>query len=214
MKRRNFLIAAGLAPCAWLESARAAQSDTDLVRAIAQRLTQGAGLRARFTQKRTMAALNAPQTSRGDVLIARDFGVIWRIAEPYRAAYVIGAQGVTELDPNDMHVLPSGKRTRAASGATQASAMARALASGDLSALYAQFDVRASGSPERWSLLLVPDQPQLRQVISSVRLEGGALLKSLSLNASNGDVTLIEFFDAVPFERLSDSDRAVFEARR
>ncbi|KND61945.1 putative transmembrane protein [Candidatus Burkholderia verschuerenii] len=213
MNRRAFVIALGLAPSAWRRLARATPSDADLVRAIVQRLSQGAGLRARFTQKPTVAALNAPLTSRGDLLVARDLGVVWRVTEPFRSVYVVGAQGVTELDPTDMRVRRSPRGTRAAAGATQASAMARALANGDLSSLYAQFEVRTSGSPDRWSMLLVPDQPQLKQVIGSVRLEGGAVLKSLCLNSPNGDVTLIELVDVSPFERLSDSDRAWFEAR-
>jgi hypothetical protein len=209
MKRRVFL-ASGLALCAPFAHALAAMTSDELVRVIAARIAQGEGVRARFMQTRTLAATSAPSISRGRVIVARDVGIVWSVSEPYQATYVIGKQGIVELDASGARIASR----RGGAGAAQESAMARALASGDLSMLYAQFEVHASGTPQAWRLLLEPSQPQIAQAIRSVRLEGGAQLQRLQVVARNGDATLIELTGSMPLGPLSDAERALFEVSR
>jgi Outer membrane lipoprotein carrier protein LolA-like len=168
-------------------AARSASADANLVAQIAQRLAGKSGVRAQFRQIQTLAALKAPLISTGSLLFVRERGVIWRVDTPYRATYVIGDGGVAEIDAN-------GRRgAQRVGGAAQASRIMRAILGGDLSALYSQFDVAASGTPAQWCLQLTPNQPQLAQALKGLRMEGGALLQTLTITAANGDTTHIDF---------------------
>lgn len=84
---------------------------------------------------------------------------------------------------------------------------------GDLSALYAQFDVEASGTRERWRMVLRPNQPQLAQAIRTLEMSGGAYLGRLDMTFANGNVTTLEFMRSTPVDALSAAERAWLEAR-
>ena len=166
-----------------------ATADAGLVARIAGQLASYRGVRAHFRQTQTLAALSAPLVSTGTLIFVRERGVIWRIDTPSHVTYVIGDKSVTKIDA-------SGHRsTTGAShgGMAQVTRMMRAMLSGDLSALYSQFDVAVSGAPARWQMLLTPNQPQLAQFVKSLRMDGGAFLQTLEIDAANGDTTRIEF---------------------
>ncbi len=186
-----------------------ADADAALVARIAGQLAAKGSVRAQFSQTQTLAALSAPLVSTGALVFARDRGVIWRTDTPYRVTYVIGDAGVAKLDA-------SGRRsTRGAprGGIAQVSQMMRAMLGGDLSALYSQFDVTAEGTPARWRLLLMPNQPQLAQALKSLRMEGGAFLQTLEMTAANGDTTRIDFSNSERIDALSPAELALFGVR-
>jgi outer membrane lipoprotein-sorting protein len=214
MNRRDFLLLAGFTSCALVARARAATSDDQLVRSIAATISRSDGVRARFTQTRTLAAMKTPVVSRGDVIVAPERGIIWRVAEPYRATYVIGEQGIVQWDA-DASGAQTARHEHGASQAAsaQAAAMMRSLAGGDLSLLYAQFRVEASGTPAQWTLQLTPAQPQLAQAIRDIRIEGAEHVQRLQLTTAHGDTTVIAFTGSTRLGRLSDEERAMFEMR-
>jgi hypothetical protein len=95
----------------------------------------------------------------------------------------------------------------------QVAQMMRAMLSGDLSALYSQFDVAVSGAPARWQLLLTPNQPQLAQFVKALRMKGGAFLQTLEIDAANGDTTRIEFSGSEGIDSRAPDERDLFGAR-
>jgi outer membrane lipoprotein-sorting protein len=187
-----------------------AQSDAQLVAQIAARLGAAKAVSARFTQTQTLAAMKAPLVSHGSLVFARDQGVIWRIDDPYRATYVISDAGVVEVNGAGQR---AGRAARAPAGAAQVSKMMGAMLGGDLSPLYSQFDVKASGTPAHWTIMLKPDQPQLAQAVKGLRMEGGAYLDSLQLTTAGGDVTRMEFSNSTPLDTLPGAERALFGVR-
>lgn len=190
------------------QPASSAAAQAGLVARIAAQLAGKPGVRAQFRQTQTLAALSAPLVSTGTLVFVRERGVIWRTETPYRVTYVIGDKGVTKIDA-------SGSRaTHGAShgGVAQVSQMMRAMLGGDLSALYSQFDVAASGTPARWRLSLTPNQPQLAQALKSLRMEGGAFLSTLEITAANGDTTRIDFSNSEGIDTLSTAEQALFGA--
>lgn len=187
----------------------AASDDARLVAQITARLAGKPGVRAQFRQTQTLAALKAPLVSTGSLLFMRERGVIWRIDTPYRTTYVIGDSGVTQIDASGERRERAGPR---AGGMAQMSRMMRAMLGGDLSALYSQFDVTASGTPAQWRMRLTPNQPQLAQALKELRMEGGAFLQTLSITAANGDSTRIEFADSVAVDVPSPAERALLGA--
>jgi Outer membrane lipoprotein carrier protein LolA-like len=190
-------------------AARSASADANLVAQIAQRLAGKSGVRAQFRQIQTLAALKAPLISTGSLLFVHERGVIWRVDTPYRATYVIGDGGVAEIDADGRRVARGAQR---AGGVAQVSRIMRAILGGDLSALYSQFDVAASGTPAQWCLQLTPNQPQLAQALKGLRMEGGALLQTLTITAANGDTTHIDFSGSELVDAPTAAERDSFGA--
>jgi outer membrane lipoprotein-sorting protein len=180
-----------------------------LVSDVAARLARVGTIRADFTQTQTLAAMKQPLVSTGSLLFDRTSGVVWRIDTPYKATYVITDGGVREVGA-DGKIVRAGGSGR---GVAQVSRMMRDMLGGDLSALYAQFDVDASGTPDRWRMTLRPNQPQLAQAIRVLQMSGGTNLKTLSMTFANGNVTKLEFAGSTPVDALAPAERAWLEAR-
>ncbi|MFK4441138.1 outer membrane lipoprotein-sorting protein [Caballeronia udeis] len=188
----------------------ASASNTGLVSQIAGHLAQVKGVRAQFTQTQTLSAMKQPLVSTGSLVFFRERGVIWRIDTPYKATYVITDTGVSEVNVN-------GQRTSSSSdngvrGVAQVSRMMREMLGGDLSALYAQFDVRADGTPAQWRMQLTPNQPQLAQSIKGLEMSGGDYLQALRITLANGDVTRIDFANSAAIGDLPPADRTLLGA--
>ena len=185
-------------------------SDTSLVSQIAGHLAQAKGVRAQFTQTQTLSAMKQPLVSTGSLVFFRERGVIWQIDTPYKATYVITDTGVSEVNANGQRLTTnSGSGVR---GVVQVSRMMRAMLGGDLSALYAQFDVHADGTPAQWRMQLTPNQPQLAQSIKGLEMSGGDYLQALRITLANGDVTRIDFANSAAVSELPPADRTLFGA--
>jgi outer membrane lipoprotein-sorting protein len=188
----------------------ASASDTGLVSQIATHLAQAKGVRAQFTQTQTLSAMKQPLVSTGSLVFFRERGVIWQIDTPYKATYVITDTGVSEVNANSQRM--NSKSSDGVRGVAQVSRMMRAMLGGDLSALYAQFDVHADGTPAQWRMQLTPNQPQLAQSIKGLEMSGGDYLQALRITLANGDVTRIDFANSAAVSELPPADRTLFGA--
>ena len=188
----------------------ASASDTGLVSQIATHLSQAKGVRAQFTQTQTLSAMKQPLVSTGSLVFFRERGVIWQIDTPYKATYVITDTGVSEVNANGQRT--NSKSSDGVRGVAQVSRMMRAMLGGDLSALYAQFDVHADGTPAQWRMQLTPNQPQLAQSIKGLEMSGGDYLQALRITLANGDVTRIDFANSAAVSELPPADRTLFGA--
>jgi hypothetical protein len=198
------------APAAPLASSASAATarDAGLVSQIMARLAQPKGIRAHFTQTRTLAAMRGPLVSNGSLLFFRDRGVIWQIDTPYKKTWVMGDSGIVEVDAAG-HRIASGA-AQGARGAAEVAKMMRAMLGGDLSALYSQFDVEARGTTSRWQMRLVPRQPQLAQAVIELELSGGDFLQRLHISLANGDEMQFDFTGSTEVTDLTPADEALF----
>jgi hypothetical protein len=205
-------VAASPAAANAASAARAATAgDAGLVASIASGLGHMNGVRAQFTQTQTLSAMREPLVNTGSLLFFRARGVIWHIDTPYKTTYVIDDAGVSEVNASGQRVKGAGTpRTGGAQGVAQVSRMMRSMLGGDLSALYAQFDVDARGTPEQWQMLLKPNQPQLAQSIKSLQMSGGAYLQHLRITLANGDVTQLDFTHSSAVDALTPAERTLF----
>ncbi|TCW86983.1 hypothetical protein C5O80_03260 [Burkholderia sp. SRS-46] len=197
------------APATGAPTMAAHPANTALVSEVAARLARGGTIRAEFTQTQALAAMTRPLVSTGSLLFDRASGVIWRVETPYKATYVITDGGVREVGADGQLVRARGDGR----GVAQVSRMMRGMLAGDLSGLYAQFDVDASGTPERWRMTLRPNQPQLAQAIRTLQMSGGAYLKTLGMTFANGNVTTLEFAGTTRVDAPAPAERAWLEAR-
>jgi len=221
LKLRIAMVAASVALQALAPAAHAASASTSaeasgsaqnagLVSQIAAQLGRANGIRAHFTQTQIRAALKQPLVSSGSLLLARGRGVIWRIETPYQATYLITDAGVSEIDAAGQRV--GGASPHGARGVAEVSRMMRAMLGGDLSALYSQFDVQASGTPAQWRMQLTPNQPQLAQAIKGLQMSGGSYLRTLRITLANGDVTTLDFSDTAKVTDLTSAEQQLFGA--
>ncbi|MBP0591440.1 outer membrane lipoprotein carrier protein LolA [Paraburkholderia sp. LEh10] len=187
------------------------RANAALVSQVASRLAQTQRVRAQFTQTQTLSAMKQPLVSTGTLVFFRERGVIWRTDTPYKATYVIGDAGVSEVDPNGKRI--DTKSAHGVRGVAQVSKMMRAMLGGDLSALYSQFDVDAQGAASQWKLDLKPNQPQLAQSIKGLQMTGGEFLQTLRIALANGDVTQIEFTKSEAISDLAPGERALLGAQ-
>lgn len=213
LTRRTAVAALIALAAAWLPAhaatgpANAGASDAGLVAQIAARLARASGVRSRFTQTQSLAAMKAPLVSTGSLLFFRDHGVIWQIDTPYRKTWIIRERGITTIDAAGRRVA----NAQGARGAAEIANMMRALLGGDLSALYSQFDVQARGAPSRWTMRLVPRQPQIAQALRAIDMEGGDFLRSLRITFASGDVTQFDFSGSAEVTGLTPSDQTLFD---
>ncbi|MBN3757862.1 outer membrane lipoprotein carrier protein LolA [Paraburkholderia sp. Tr-20389] len=208
------LVAASGSPFGAVQAATQAQAQNGnaaLVSQVAARLAQAKGVRAQFTQTQTLSAMKQPLVSTGTLVFFRERGVIWRVDTPYKATYVIGDAGVSEVDANGKRI--NTKSAQGVRGVAQVSKMMRAMLGGDLSALYSQFDVDAQGTPSQWRLDLKPNQPQLAQSIKGLQMTGGEFLQTLRITLANGDVTQIDFAKSEAITDLAPGERSLLGAQ-
>ncbi|WP_414444802.1 outer membrane lipoprotein carrier protein LolA [Burkholderia sp. 22PA0106] len=203
------IVAASIANAAQAAETASASASAALVSTVTQQLARAGTIRSHFTQTQTLAAMNRPLVSTGSMLIDRTLGIVWRIETPYRATYAITDTGVREIDTSGQAVPASG----GGRGVAQVSQMMRGMLSGDLSALYSQFEVEASGTPARWRMTLRPNQPQVRQVLGVLQMSGGEFLDTLVIGYANGNRTTLEFSGTSRVAAPSGPERTWLEAR-
>lgn len=146
-------------------------------------------LEADFTQEKAIAALSRPLTTTGHLALAQGRGVLWQIETPYAIGYFLAADKVVELTGGQRLEQDAAKLPWLA----QVARVMNALLAGDTLALSELFTLELSGTATDWRLHLVPRAAELRSVIASIELGGGATLDRLNLVEANGDKTAIRF---------------------
>ncbi|MCD2338795.1 outer membrane lipoprotein carrier protein LolA [Ideonella azotifigens] len=186
MKRRDLLIAATAVATglSWADDGAA------LVRELQSRLTQPAWLHGEFEQVKEVPGFKKPLVSRGDFVVARSKGVLWRTRQPFASELRLtrdqvraSQSGVTsfQLDASREPAL----RT--------INALMFALLNGEMAGLAELFTLQAQLQPKTWQLSLTPRQPALQQFLQRIELEGDAFVRRLVILETSGDRSTIAF---------------------
>ena len=195
------ILVLGLAP---LQSVSATEAQA--LSPLLARLDKTNVIQASFTQTKILHALKRPLLTYGNIVFMRDKGVLWRIDKPYKAAYLLGPDSVTE-------VFADGRRR--VRGINEVPALAQvgkvfqAIFQGDTQVLSNYFEIARHGDAARWRLELNP-KPQLAQFLKSIQAQGGEFLDRLDIAEANGDLTRIEFNNSRRDTPLSVPDQALF----
>lgn len=180
MKRRALLI--GLLPLA----ARAAP---DLAQAVRERLQQPEWLRGEFTQTKKVPGFAKPLVSRGDFVLARGRGVLWRTTKPFASEL--------RLTRDEIRATQGGQTAMKLDAAREPAVrlintLMFALLNGDVSGLADVFEFGGAVKGGAWQLALVPRPGPLQQVLKKVELEGDGYVRRIQLFEANGDESLIQ----------------------
>lgn len=187
MKRRALLIA--LCPVA------AAGAVPDLAQAVRERLQRPEWLRGEFTQSKKVAGFARPLVSRGDFVLARGRGVLWRTTTPFASEL--------RLTRDDIRATQGGHTSMRLEAAREPtvrviSTLMFSLLHGDVSSMGELFELSGAIKGAGWQLSLLPRPGPLQQVLRKVELEGDSLVRRIQLFETQGDESLIQLVGLRP----------------
>ncbi len=198
-------------------SAHAAEADApsmpSLVTGLRERLIQSAVLRGQFEQNKKISGFKKPLLSRGDFLIVRERGVIWRTLTPFASTLrLTRGEIVAKQDGAVAFRLSASKEpsVRVING------LLFALLKGDVSGLTEQFDVQGNFGKvvddKNWQLVLTPKSAALAKIMSRIELAGDQFVRRIQIDEANGDQTSIRFSNQrTEPEQLSLEEAAQFD---
>jgi hypothetical protein len=145
---------------------------------------------AEFTQKKILRALKRPLTSKGRLVMVTGDGVLWQVRDPITARIVIKRNALIQWDDENV----PRRRDLGQSPIFQAlTKVFMAVFSGTVTGLSTSFAVEAHVEGAKWRLILVPRDPQMTQVISTIHVSGGRYIESLAMHEGQGDQIQIQF---------------------
>ncbi|EOC1426827.1 outer membrane lipoprotein carrier protein LolA [Cronobacter dublinensis] len=158
---------------------------------LQQRFTQQPVVRAHFEQTRTIKDMPQPLRSRGEMIIARDKGLLWRQTQPFPMTLLLDdtrmAQQINDQPPQVVTAQNNPQMF-------QFNHLLRALFQADRKVLEQNFriDFQVNGQG-RWRLALTPVTTPLDKIFASIELEGRDYLETINLSDKQGDQTDIVF---------------------
>ncbi|POT55490.1 hypothetical protein C3432_20775 [Citrobacter amalonaticus] len=179
---------------------------------LQQRFTGQPVVRAHYAQTRTIKDLPQPLRSQGNMLIARDQGLLWDQTSPFpmqlllddkRMVQAIGGQPPQTITAENNPQM------------FQFNHLLRALFQADRQVLEENFRVAFADQGEgRWTLRLTPITTPLDKIFGSIDLAGKTYLESIQLNDKQGDRTDITLSQhQLTPAQLTDDERQRFAAQ-
>ncbi len=179
---RTALFAALLA----LPSGAALAADFDLGQ-LMQTLAQNRGNRAVFVEKKYLAVLDKPVESSGELLYVAPGRLEKRTLKPRPESVVLDGGILTVERGKQRHQLVLQDYPEVSAFVESI----RGTLAGDRKALERVYGLHLEGSPERWTLYLLPNDPKMAALVSRIRIAG-----------TKGEVRSVEILQA-------DGDRSV-----
>ena len=179
---------------------------------LQQRFTEQPVIRAHFDQTRTIKDLPQPLRSQGQMLIARDQGLLWDQTSPFPMQLL--------LDDKRMVQVITGRPPQIITAENnpqmfQFNHLLRALFQADRKVLEQNFRVEFADKGEgRWTLRLTPTTTPLDKIFNTIDLAGQTYLESIQLNDKQGDRTDIALTQhQLTPAQLTDDERQRFAAQ-
>jgi len=175
---------------------------------LSRKLRQHPVVKGEFEQLRNLAGIPRPIRSRGRFIYWRDHGLYWETNEPISQAAtftpnaIIHWQSATNLQQTERNSSPIQK---------QISRILLAVFGGDIKSLEQLFESRWSSGSKIWTVDLIPSIAAVKQVVEKISLSGEDYVNNLSLVASNGDATHIQFSNIRAFNQPGVDDCSYFE---
>lgn len=171
---------------------------------LGAQLAKPAVVRGPFIQEKHLRALPQPLTSQGTFVLSRDAGLLWQLRSPLTQDYRINTSGIARRTAQGWQLQPG------QDVAAQQSRLFLAVLKGDHSGLARDFELQLSGSSSAWQLTLIPHSLLLKQIFSSIRIDGSALVERIELHETQGDRTLMRMPQSQAGDALSAQERDAF----
>jgi hypothetical protein len=178
---------------------------------LQQRFTEQPLVRAHFDQTRTIKEMPQPLRSQGEMLIARDTGLLWDQTTPFPMQLMLNDSRMVQI------VNGQPPQTITADNNPQMfqfNHLLRALFQADRKVLEQNFriDFQDKGH-DSWTLKLTPITTPLDKIFTSIDLGGKTYLETIQLNDKQGDRTDIKLTNQrITPAQLTDDERQRFAA--
>ena len=173
--------------------------------ALAQQLAAVEVVRGDFVQEKHLRSLDFPLSSRGEFVLSKQHGLLWKVQQPFAQSYRIDKQGVALLTDNGWQSQP-GQNI-----AARQSRLFLAVLQGDQQALEADFTLQLQGDAQHWQLQLSPKAVFLQQIFKVIEIHGGALVERIELHETQGDRTVMRMQNSHVDSTLLDDEQHAFQ---
>ena len=180
----------------------------ELLGKILQRLAEPQVVRAQFVQERFISDMTRPTVSRGRITVSRQDGVLWQIESPLTMTLAFTPSGIIQTGADGVR-RRQGERRGAVE--TEIARVMQGILGADEQALKANFDARASGTLERWTVRLTPRAREMARFLKLVRLGGSQHLESIEIEETSGNSTLIRLRQHAVAETVAADELALFK---
>jgi outer membrane lipoprotein-sorting protein len=185
------LLVAGATALAWPVRA---QDGFDLVQ-LMRTLAQVKAGEATFVEKRSVAMLERTLQSSGRLSFEAPDTFVRETLKPTQERIAIVGNDVTMSRGTHSRTVPLDSVPEAA----VIMEAIRGTLTGNRAALERNFSASVSGTPQHWALELKPNEPRLRELVSSVRLSGAqALVREVVVAMADGDRSVMTIEPVVP----------------
>ncbi|MEH4015872.1 outer membrane lipoprotein carrier protein LolA [Escherichia fergusonii] len=179
---------------------------------LQQRFTEQPVIRAHFDQTRTIKDLSQPLRSQGQMLIARDQGLLWDQTSPFPMQLLLDDKRMVQvINGQPPQIITAENNPQM----FQFNHLLRALFQADRKVLEQNFRVEFADKGEgRWTLRLTPTTTPLDKIFNTIDLAGQTYLESIQLNDKQGDRTDIALTQhQLTPAQLTDDERQRFAAQ-
>lgn len=154
---------------------------------LQQRFTGQPVVRAHFDQTRTIKNLPQPLRSQGEMLIARDTGLLWDQKTPFPMLLMLDDKRMVQvINHQPAQVITAENNPQM----FQFNHLLRALFQADRKVLEQNFRIDFQDKGQgRWTLRLTPTTTPLDKIFATIDLAGQTWLESIQLNDKQGDRT-------------------------
>ncbi|ENG2949019.1 outer membrane lipoprotein carrier protein LolA [Enterobacter cloacae] len=178
---------------------------------LQQRFTQQPVVRAHFEQVRTIKDMPQPLRSQGEMVIARDSGLLWDQKAPFPMSLLLDDKRMVQtINGQPPQTITADNNPQM----FQFNHLLRALFQADRKVLEDNFRIDFKDQGEgRWSLVLTPTTTPLNTLFTTLDLGGATYLESVRLNDKQGDRTDITLSrHRLTPASLTDDERQRFAA--
>jgi len=207
--RRAFLITLATLGLSFQALAQTPNSSGNLASEIRARLAQPEVLRGEFEQSKSVPGFAKPLVSRGDFLVSRERGVLWRTREPFASELRLTRKEIQARQGGAVSFKLEADKEPAVK---MINGLMFALLAGDVAQLGELFSLNGQVQAKSWQLKLAPKQAALASLLSRIELQGDSHVRRIHIDEANGDQTQIRFSQqSSEPAQLSATERARFD---
>ena len=173
---------------------------------LAQQLAKIEVLRGEFVQEKFLRGLDAPLTSKGNFVLAKQQGLLWNLQAPLVRSYRITATGIA------LRVADQWQLQTKQDAANRQSRLFLAVLAGDQQGLEEDFSFALSGDEHGWQLVLTPKALLLQQIFTQIVIKGADYVHSIELHETQGDRTLMRMATVEHYRLLKADEKQAFSA--
>ncbi|MDQ4628947.1 LolA family protein [Janthinobacterium lividum] len=144
----------------------------------------------RFDQSKQLAGMKKALASNGRFCVVAGKGVLWRTLQPFPNTLRLTRDEIVHFQGERVAMRLDAKTEPVVK---MINSVLFSLLAGDLAQLDTLFEVDGGIDGGTWHVALKARQPALAKAIGSIRLDGGAFVKNISISEASGDRTSIVF---------------------